>query len=138
VHPPVNDVFLRGVEKVCTGRGIAFSKKDGHARCAAHVFNIALQEPLERIHAEHEEEYMASSLDISSVDCVQKLRRLIAKVCASPQRMEELANQCELSGVPKLGVLMDVRTCWNSTYKMLQRIGLAFLTAMRVLAWSRA
>jgi hypothetical protein len=119
-----NGVFLRSVEEVCANRGIAFSKRDGHVRCAAHVFNIAVQELLKRIHAEaaeHEGEYMASGSDVSSLGCMQKLRRLIAKIRASPQRIEKLANQCELSGVPKLEAILDVRTRWNSTYKMLQR-----------------
>ena len=103
---------------------LPFSKQDGHVRCAAHVFNIAVQEVLKRLHAEaaeHEEECMASGSDVGSLGCVQKLRRLIPKIRASPQRIEELANQCELSGVPKLEALLDVRTRWNSTYKMLQR-----------------
>ena len=53
------------------------AKQDGHVRCAAHVFNLTVQELLKRIHAEaaeHEEEYIASSPDVGSLGCVQKLR----------------------------------------------------------------
>jgi len=116
-----NDVFLRHVEKTCADRGIAFSKREGHVRCAAHVLNIAVQELLKQIHAENDEECPSSDSEVGSLGCVRKLRRLITKIRASPQRIEKLARQCDRHDIPKLVALMDVRTRWNSTYKMLQR-----------------
>ena len=120
----VNDVLLRGVAEVCAERKIAFSKKEGHVRCAAHVLNIAVQALLEKLHAEAtevEEECLASDSQVSTLASVQKLRKLIARIRASPQRVEKLARQCEASGVPKRRALMDVKNRWGSTYKMLER-----------------
>jgi hypothetical protein len=59
-----NDVFIRRVEEVCADRGIAFSKRNGHVRCAAHVLNIAVQELLKQIHAEHDEECLTSDSEV--------------------------------------------------------------------------
>jgi Tat protein secretion system quality control protein TatD with DNase activity len=50
-----------------------------------------------------------------------QLRTLIKKIKASPQQEEKFRAQCKVANVPKLNVILDVRTRWNSTYDMLAR-----------------
>ena len=88
------------------------------------MINSVVQKLLSQIHveaAESEQECPTSDSQVGSLGCVKRLRRLIIKIRASPQRREKLARQCELAGVPQLEALLDVRTRWNSTYKMLDR-----------------
>jgi hypothetical protein len=51
-NAPVNNVLLRSVAKACARRRIAFSKKDGHIRCAAHILNLSVQALLRQLKAE--------------------------------------------------------------------------------------
>jgi len=39
----------------------------------------------------------------------------------SPQQEEKFRAQYKVANVPKLNVILDVRTRWNSTYDMLAR-----------------
>ncbi|CAB4430838.1 unnamed protein product [Rhizophagus irregularis] len=53
---------------------------------------------------------------------IPKLRKLIVKIRASPQRRERFNRQCNLyPNTISLNPILDVRMRWNSTYLMLER-----------------
>jgi len=52
---------------------------------------------------------------------ISKLRALIIKIRASPQRREKYHRQREAEKLQKRELLIDVRTRWNSTHDMLLR-----------------
>ncbi|CAG8749496.1 7558_t:CDS:2, partial [Funneliformis caledonium] len=55
-------------------------------------------------------------------EMIPKLRRLIVKIRASPQRKARFSSQCDLyQDVKNLNLILDVKTRWNSTYLMLKR-----------------
>jgi hypothetical protein len=65
------------------------------------------------------EELSEKSDDVINV--IPRLRKLIVKICSSPQRRERFNRQCDLLHFNKLNLILDVKTRWNSTYFMLQR-----------------
>ena len=88
------------------------------------MINNVVQELLRQIRveaAESEQECLTTNSQVGPLGCVPRLRNLILRVRLSPQRREKLARQCELADVPQREALLDVRTRWNSTYKMLDR-----------------
>ncbi|XP_010513568.1 PREDICTED: zinc finger BED domain-containing protein RICESLEEPER 4-like [Camelina sativa] len=76
-----------------------------HVRCAAHVLNVIVQDGLAVI---------GDSLD--------QIRESIKYVQRSERREILFAKCVESVGIKhKAGLLLDVKTIWNSTYKMLDR-----------------
>ncbi|EOA12330.1 hypothetical protein CARUB_v10007925mg, partial [Capsella rubella] len=76
-----------------------------HVRCAAHILNIIVQIGLDEI-----------------VDTLHKIRESIKYVRASRKREMLFAKCVEAFGIKmKAGLILDVKTRWNSTYKMLDR-----------------
>ncbi|XP_010430867.1 PREDICTED: zinc finger BED domain-containing protein RICESLEEPER 2-like [Camelina sativa] len=76
-----------------------------HVRCAAHILNIIVQ------------------IDLKDIgDTLEKIRESIRYVQASGKREVLFAKCVEAVGLQlKAGLIMDVKTRWNSTYKMLDR-----------------
>ena len=50
-----------------------------------------------------------------------QLRKLVAKIRASPQRRDAFSKRCERVGIQSKGLILDVRTRWNSTFYMMER-----------------
>jgi hypothetical protein len=55
------------------------------------------------------------------MNVIPKLRKLIVKIRASPQRKERFNRQSNLYSTNSLNLILDVKTRWNSTYLMLER-----------------
>jgi hypothetical protein len=51
-----------------------------------------------------------------------KLRKIIIKIRASPQRRERFKQQCVAADVKSLELIPDVVTRWNSTNDMIARV----------------
>jgi len=49
------------------------------------------------------------------------LRTLIAKIRASPQRLDKFSAQCAAFKIKDKKLILDVKTRWNSTYDMIVR-----------------
>lgn len=117
--------FLALFERVCQDKGIAFDKKEQHARCLAHVINLAVQALLRELGAEAPDGDCSLDSDAgaraSEFPCITKLRRLVTKARSTPQRRNEFRRQCELSGTAEKEAIRDVRTRWNSTHAMIKR-----------------
>ena len=96
----------------------------------AHIINLTVQEILKYIkagEAQEEDELLElisqeQEEEVINVEVIPKLRRLIAKIRSSPQRKEKFARRCEFFSIKSLNPMLDVKTRWNSTYLILDRI----------------
>lgn len=95
---------------VC-GRELAESFDDqfssmtfAHYRCVAHVLNLGVKKGLEIIS-----------------DSVNKVHQLMTKIKNSTILCNELRDMCDAKKIKYLKPILDVDTCWNSTYYMLKR-----------------
>ena len=50
-----------------------------------------------------------------------KLRKIVKKIRLSPQLRSKLKEFCTIHGIKSLRPIIDVKTRWNSTYKMIDR-----------------
>ncbi len=75
-----------------------------HYRCVAHVLNLIVIAGLEIVK-----------------ENVKKLRKLIKIIRKSTKLLEELENLAKLDSKQFLRPIMDCKTRWNSTYKMINR-----------------
>ena len=125
-----NNTFLRELEYICHQKEIKFDHKKNNIRCLAHIINLTVQEILKNIKAgdaQEEDELLElvsqeEQEDNVNVEIIPKLRRLIVKIRSSPQRKEKFARHCEFFSIKSLNVILDVKTRWNSTYLMLDRV----------------
>lgn len=125
-----NNTFLRELESACRKKEIKFDHKKNNIRCLAHIINLTVQEILKHIkagEAQEEDELLElisreEQEDVVNVEIIPKLRRLLAKIRSSPQRKEKFARRCEFFSIKALNIMLDVKTRWNSTYLMLDRI----------------
>jgi hypothetical protein len=75
-----------------------------HYRCVAHVLNLVV----------------TAGLDIIKIP-IKNLRKLVKIIRKSTKILEELENFAKLDNVKFLRPIMDCKTRWNSTYKMINR-----------------
>jgi hypothetical protein len=116
-----NDTFLAHLEAVCLREGISFDRDSMHVRCMAHVINLAVQDFLNKLNFRVMDSEDAYDADAGSKGFIQRLRKLIVRLRDSPQRREKLAGQCKAAGIRPKELVVDVRTRWNSTHRMIER-----------------
>jgi len=87
--------------------------------------NLTCQEILKNIKASEAQDEDEILKEISNgnddINVIPKLRKLIVKIRASPQRKERFDRQSNLYSGNSLNLILDVKTRWNSTYLMLER-----------------
>ncbi|KAI5417293.1 hypothetical protein KIW84_042051 [Lathyrus oleraceus] len=100
-----NDVAVTYLHrKISTMNGMMGDGKCFHTRCAAHILNLVVNEGLKEKH-----------LSITSV------RDVVRFVKSSPHRAAKFKECIEFAGITcKKLVCLDVSTCWNATYLMLE------------------
>ena len=67
----------------------------------AYIINLAAQDALFSLkirYIENEDEILNQNNEI--VEVIPKLRKLVVKILASPQRREKFARQCEAANLP--------------------------------------
>ncbi|GES96419.1 zinc finger BED domain-containing protein RICESLEEPER 2-like [Rhizophagus clarus] len=119
------DKMFNKFEYICNYEGIKFDADNQHVRCLAHIINLAVQNILKALKGEapeNENEILQENVSIGSIlGVVTKLRILITKIRASPQRKERFKRQCVALNVKSLELIPDIRTRWNSTFYMIKR-----------------
>src|SRR4051812_46121456 len=75
-----------------------------HYRCVVHILNLIVLAGLDVV-KEH----------------IKKLRKLMKVIKKSSIILEELENLSKLSKKRFLRPIINIKTCWNSTYKMINR-----------------
>jgi hypothetical protein len=124
-NPSNNETFLTHLEAVCLHEGISFGRNSIHVRCMAHIINLAVQDFLAMLSSnamDSEDVYDGQyDADTDSTGFIQRLRKLLDKVRDSTQRREQLACQCKAAGIHPKELVVDMRTCWNSTHRMIER-----------------
>ena len=87
--------------------------------------NLTCQEILKNIKAGEAQDEDEILKEISNgnddINVIPKLRKLIVKIRASPQRKERFDRQSNLYSRNSLNLILDVKTRWNLTYLMLER-----------------
>src|SRR2546427_11592377 len=86
--------------------------------------NLICQEILKNIKAGEAQDEDEILKEISNgnddINVIPKLRKLIVKIRASPQRKERFDRQSNLYSRNSLNLILNVKTRWNSTYLMLE------------------
>lgn len=75
-----------------------------HYRCAAHVLNLGVRQGLQLVS-----------------DSIDKVHELMGKIKNSTRLSEQLRIFCNIKNMPYYKPILDIETCWNSTYYMLKR-----------------
>jgi hypothetical protein len=75
-----------------------------HFRCAAHIINLAVKAGMKYVGDE-----------------IKKLCQFVVKLKNSPLLLDKLLEICTIRKVKFLKPILDIDTCWNSTYLMIVR-----------------
>ena len=73
-----------------------------HYRCAAHVLNLGVKQGLELVGTP-----------------INKVHELMNKIKNSTLLYNQLCGFCKMKEIEEYKPVLDVKTCWNSTYDML-------------------
>lgn len=127
------DTMFAELEKLASLCGITFDSKNYRVRCFAHIMNLACQAMIHCVgdgdpakytsDSESDDESEDNQSKAKELPVIAKLRKGIVAIRRSPQRRELFFRQCIAAGIvkPKI-VLRDVRTRWNSTHAMIERV----------------
>ncbi|KFH70213.1 hypothetical protein MVEG_03064 [Podila verticillata NRRL 6337] len=111
-----------------------------HLPCLGHIINLAVQAMLgpcglddqppvnDNLYPDDDEddEATASAVEgtepaVTKLTTLNKLRKGIVKIRASPPRRRQFDRICDIVKCPKLELTRDVSTRWNSTFTMVDR-----------------
>lgn len=135
-----NTTFMTEFKQILSGKNVAFDSEDQHFRCFPHIINLGVQDLLKLINSQSNfiMDNQLGSMDIEeeedsdheqSVDLddsqfsqiISNIRNTFIKL----RRVESLRNQlqvfCQMSAEKYQKPTLDVKTRWNSTYKLLQK-----------------
>ena len=81
------------------------SKNFSHYRCAAHVLNLSVNKGLKLVS-----------------DSIDKVHALVVKIKDSTRLCDRRRAFCKIQDIKDLKPILNVKTRWNSTYYMLERL----------------
>src|SRR6266487_2146303 len=133
-----NDTLMIAIERTCYYQNIDFTKDKNHVQCLAHIINLTIQDALRVLNTESTVDkdnifnlnengdildiipkvicnYDLLALNLNYLHYPIQLHRLVVKICASPQCREKFSRQCEAARLLIKELILDVKTCWNST-----------------------
>ncbi|CAB4483900.1 unnamed protein product [Rhizophagus irregularis] len=106
---------------MCNENNVTFDTEHQRVRCFAHIINLAAQDALKSLKGtgpDSEEEVLNNKVPVG---VIAKLRTLVTKIRATPQKQEHFSMQCTVLKIKDLELIPDIRTRWNSTYMMMNR-----------------
>ncbi|GBC12416.2 zinc finger BED domain-containing protein 1-like [Rhizophagus irregularis DAOM 181602=DAOM 197198] len=118
------DVMLNKISSSLRSKNILFNPNNQRVRCFAHIINLAAKKAVENLYISDLND--DDNLDIGEttnelMSVIYKLRKLVVRIRASPQRRERFQQQCVAIELPELELLPDIKTRWNSTEIMIER-----------------
>ncbi|EXX50781.1 hypothetical protein RirG_267610 [Rhizophagus irregularis DAOM 197198w] len=119
------DVMLDKISQSLAKKSITFDPKNQCVHCFAYVINLAAKKLIDNLQVpllyEDENSFEeAEDTEDNLKDTIYKLRKVIVKIRASPQRRKKFKQQCIAANMVPLELIPDVSTRWNSTEIMLE------------------
>ena len=105
-----NDTIVRTLETLLERDGVSWDSTANHIRCLTHVINLVVISYLDNL--------KINELSITTFD---KLRTVAKAVRSSSSRWEEFKSCCLSYNIKPITIPLDVRTHWNSTYRILSQ-----------------
>jgi hypothetical protein len=88
---------------------MGLTSASGHVRCLAHILHLAVTDAVQVLRFDNHD------------TLVGKLRAIVTKIRASPQRMQRFLHLQKAHRDSPLKPILDVKTRWNSTFDMITR-----------------
>ncbi|GBC27451.2 zinc finger BED domain-containing protein RICESLEEPER 2-like [Rhizophagus irregularis DAOM 181602=DAOM 197198] len=107
------DVMLNKISSSLRSKNISFNPNNQRVRCFAHIINLAAKKAVENLYISDLND--DDNLDIGKItnelmSVIYKLRKLVVRIRASPQRRERFQQQCVAIELPELELLPDIKT----------------------------
>ncbi|CAB4431899.1 unnamed protein product [Rhizophagus irregularis] len=107
------DVMLNKISSSLRSKNISFNPDNQRVRCFAHIINLAAKKAVENLYISDLND--DDNLDIGEttnelMSIIYKLRKLVVRIRASPQRRERFQQQCVAIELPELELLPDIKT----------------------------